>query len=61
MGRIWVGVMANRHANLFGLSKYAWLAKWIMSRPQNQKEAITQMAELLRVCPGSFGYLTDLS
>jgi hypothetical protein len=47
MGRIWVGVMANRHANLIGLSRYAWLAKWILSRPQNEKEAITQMAQLL--------------
>ena len=47
MGRIWVGVMPNQHSNLIGLSKYARLAEWIMTRPQIQEEAITQMAELL--------------
>ncbi len=47
MGRLWVGVMPNEHSNLIGLSKYARLAEWIMSRPQIQEEAITQMAELL--------------
>ena len=47
MGRIWVGVMPNQHSNLIGLSKYARLADWIMSRPQIQEEAITQMADLL--------------
>ena len=39
--------MPNEHSNLIGLSKYARLAEWIMSRPQIQEEAITQMAELL--------------
>jgi GTP cyclohydrolase IA len=47
MGRLWIGVMPNQHSNLIGLSKYARLAEWIMSRPQIQEEAITQMAELL--------------
>jgi GTP cyclohydrolase I len=47
MGRLWVGVMPNQHSNLIGLSKYARLADWIMSRPQIQEEAITQMADLL--------------
>ena len=47
MGRMWIGVMPNQHSNLIGLSKYARLADWIMSRPQIQEEAITQMAELL--------------
>ena len=46
MGRLWVGVMPNQHSNLIGLSKYARLAEWIMTRPQIQEEAITQMAEL---------------
>lgn len=46
MGRIWVGVMPNRHSNLIGLSKYARLAEWVMTRPQIQEEAITQVAEL---------------
>jgi GTP cyclohydrolase I len=47
MGRLWIGIMPNEHSNLIGLSKYARLAEWIMSRPQIQEEAITQMAELL--------------
>ncbi len=46
MGRIWVGIMPNEHSNLIGLSKYSRLAEWIMSRPQIQEEAITQMADL---------------
>lgn len=47
MGRLWVGIMPNEHSNLIGLSKYARLAEWIMSRPQIQEEAITQVADLL--------------
>jgi GTP cyclohydrolase I len=47
MGRLWVGLMPNQHSNLIGLSKYARLAEWIMTRPQIQEEAITQLAELL--------------
>ena len=47
MGRLWIGLMPNEHSNLIGLSKYSRLAEWIMSRPQIQEEAITQLAELL--------------
>ena len=47
MGRLWIGIMPNQHSNLIGLSKYARLADWIMSRPQIQEEAITQIADLL--------------
>jgi GTP cyclohydrolase I len=47
MGKLWIGVMPNEHSSLIGLSKYARLADWIMSRPQIQEEAITQLAELL--------------
>ncbi|MBK6907754.1 MAG: GTP cyclohydrolase I [Rhodocyclaceae bacterium] len=47
MGRIWIGLMPNEHSNLIGLSKYSRLAEWVMSRPQIQEEAITQMADLL--------------
>jgi GTP cyclohydrolase I len=47
IGRLWIGVMPNEHSNLIGLSKYSRLADWIMSRPQIQEEAITQMADLL--------------
>ncbi len=47
MGRLWIGLMPNEHSNLIGLSKYSRLAEWVMSRPQIQEEAITQLAELL--------------
>lgn len=47
MGRLWIGIMPNEHSNLIGLSKYSRLAEWVMSRPQIQEEAITQMAEVL--------------
>ena len=47
IGRLWIGLMPNEHSNLIGLSKYARLAEWIMSRPQIQEEAITQMADVL--------------
>ena len=48
MGRVWIGVMPNEHSNLIGLSKYARLIDWIMSRPQIQEEAVTQVADLLQ-------------
>lgn len=47
MGRLWIGLMPNQHSNLIGLSKYSRLAEWIMTRPQIQEEAISQLAELL--------------
>ncbi len=48
IGRVWVGVMPNEHSALIGLSKYARLVEWIMSRPQIQEEAIAQLADLLQ-------------
>jgi GTP cyclohydrolase IA len=48
MGRLWIGIMPNEHSNLIGLSKYARLAEWVMSRPQIQEEAVTQVADLLQ-------------
>ncbi|HQY09187.1 MAG: GTP cyclohydrolase I [Leptothrix sp. (in: Bacteria)] len=47
IGKLWIGVMPNEHSALIGLSKYARLAEWIMSRPQIQEEAVTQVADLL--------------
>jgi GTP cyclohydrolase I len=47
IGRIWVGVMPKPESNLIGLSKYARLVGWIMTRPQIQEEAVTQVADLL--------------
>jgi GTP cyclohydrolase I len=48
LGRVWIGVMPNEHSNLIGLSKYARLTNWIMSRPQIQEEAVTQLANILQ-------------
>jgi len=48
IGRVWVGVMPNEHSALIGLSKYARLVEWVMSRPQIQEEAIAQLADLLQ-------------
>ena len=47
IGRVWVGVMPNEHSNLIGLSKYARLIDWVMTRPQIQEEAVSQIANLL--------------
>lgn len=47
MGRVWVGVLPNADSNLIGLSKYARLIDWIMTRPQIQEEAVSQIADLL--------------
>ncbi len=46
IGKLWIGLMPNQHSNLIGLSKYARLADWVLSRPQIQEEAISQIANL---------------
>jgi len=48
IGKVWIGVMPNEHTNVIGLSKYARLAEWIMSRPQIQEEAVVQLADLIQ-------------
>ena len=61
MGRLWIGLMPNEHSNLIGLSKYARLAEWVMSRPQIQEEAITQMSDLLmkKVAPDGLAVVME--
>jgi GTP cyclohydrolase I len=61
MGRLWIGLMPNERSNLIGLSKYARLAEWILSRPQIQEEAITQIADLLvsRVQPDGLAVVME--
>jgi GTP cyclohydrolase I len=61
MGRLWIGLMPNEHSNLIGLSKYARLADWVMSRPQIQEEAIAQMADLLmsKVAPDGLAVVME--
>jgi len=48
LGRVWIGVLPNEHSNLIGLSKYARICEWIMSRPQIQEEAVTMLANELQ-------------
>ena len=48
MGKVWIGLLPNEHSNLIGLSKYARLTEWIMSRPQIQEEAVTMLANELQ-------------
>ena len=61
MGRLWIGLLPNEHSNLIGLSKYARLAEWIMSRPQIQEEAIAQVADLLmsKVAPDGLAVVME--
>jgi GTP cyclohydrolase I len=47
LGRLWVGVLPSAGSVLIGLSKYARIADWVMSRPQIQEEAVIMLADLL--------------
>ena len=47
IGRLWIGVLPSAGSKLIGLSKYARIADWVMSRPQIQEEAVMQLADLL--------------
>jgi GTP cyclohydrolase I len=53
--------MPNEHSNLIGLSKYTRIVDWIMSRPQIQEEAITQLADVLmeNVRPDGLAVIMD--
>jgi len=48
LGRVWIGVLPNEHSNLIGLSKYARVCEWVMSRPQIQEEAVVMLADALQ-------------
>ena len=48
IGKVWIGIMPNGHSNLIGLSKYVRICDWVMSRPQIQEEAVTQLATILQ-------------
>jgi GTP cyclohydrolase I len=47
IGKLWIGVLPSTGSRLIGLSKYARIADWLMSRPQIQEEAVMQLADLL--------------
>ncbi len=61
IGKVWIGLLPNEHSNLIGLSKYARLTDWIMSRPQIQEEAVTMLANELqaRVQPDGLAIVMD--
>ncbi len=48
IGRVWIGILPNEHSNLIGLSKYARVCDWVMSRPQIQEEAVIMLADALQ-------------
>ncbi len=48
LGKVWIGIMPNERSNLIGLSKYARICDWVMSRPQIQEEAVMQLANILQ-------------
>lgn len=61
MGRIWIGVLPNSDAELIGLSKFARLCDWIMSRPQIQEEAVVMLADELerRIRPAGLAVVME--
>lgn len=61
IGKVWIGLLPNEHSNLIGLSKYARICDWIMSRPQIQEEAVAMLANELqrRVRPDGLAIVMD--
>ena len=60
-GKVWIGLLPNEHSNLIGLSKYARICDWVMSRPQIQEEAVTMLADELmqRVRPDGLAIVME--
>ena len=48
LGQVWIGILPSAQSDLIGLSKYARLCDWIMSRPQIQEEAVVMLADALQ-------------
>ncbi len=63
LGQVWVGVLSNASSDLIGLSKYARLAEWVMSRPQIQEEAVVMLADELerRIRPDGLAVVMQAS
>jgi len=61
LGRVWIGILPNEHSNLIGLSKYARVCEWVMTRPQIQEEAVVMLADALqeRVKPDGLGIVME--
>lgn len=63
MGKVWIGVLPHADSELIGLSKYARLCDWVMSRPQIQEEAVVMLADELerRVRPDGLAVAMEAS
>lgn len=63
MGKVWVGVLPSANSELIGLSKYARLTEWIMTRPQIQEEAVVMLADELerRMHPDGLAIVMEAS
>jgi len=63
MGRVWIGVLPNKDSDLIGLSKYARLTEWMMTRPQIQEEAVVMLADELehRIKPDGLAIVMEAS
>jgi len=63
VGKVWIGVLPNGDSDLIGLSKYARLCAWIMSRPQIQEEAVVMLADELerRMHPDGLAVVMEAS
>lgn len=63
MGKVWVGVLPSAESELIGLSKYARLTEWIMTRPQIQEEAVVMLADELenRMNPDGLAIVMEAS
>jgi GTP cyclohydrolase IA len=61
IGKVWIGVLPNEHSNLIGLSKYARICEWVMTRPQIQEEAVVMLANELeqRVHPDGLAIVME--
>lgn len=63
VGKVWIGILPNADSDLIGLSKYARLCAWIMSRPQIQEEAVVMLADELerRIEPDGLAVVMEAS
>jgi len=63
MGKVWIAVLPNASSDVIGLSKYARLCDWVMSRPQIQEEAIVMLADALeqRIKPDGLAVVMEAS
>ncbi|MDE2598055.1 MAG: GTP cyclohydrolase I [Rhodocyclaceae bacterium] len=63
LGKVWIGVLPNASSDLIGLSKYARLVEWVMSRPQIQEEAVIMLADELerRIKPDGLAIVMEAS